>query len=189
MRVAARGKRKRILLEPGEYYVTREDMVISTLLGSCVAVCLYDPSAMVMGMNHFLLTEIGRTRRAACFEAGGKMADCAMQALWAGMLAKGASHENIRAKAFGGASMFQPFAQCRGDFCISRQNIEFAKRFLAGSGIPLVSQDLGGDVGRMIHFSFGDFTVYVRKTKKTVNPKLRDRDGVLFKQIERVAGR
>lgn len=55
MRIGETEKRKHIILDPGEYYVSAENVILSTLLGSCVAVCLYDPIERVAGMNHFLI--------------------------------------------------------------------------------------------------------------------------------------
>ena len=56
MRIDDRGERKRIILEPGEYHVSNQNVILSTLLGSCVSACLYDPVKRIFGMNHFLLS-------------------------------------------------------------------------------------------------------------------------------------
>jgi chemotaxis protein CheD len=82
------------------------------------------------------------------------------------MMKHGARRENLRAKAFGGASMWD---KRRGDnfFCVGNVNSRFIQEFLHNEGIPLLTADLEGDRGRVIYFSYGDYAVYVRKMRKT----------------------
>ncbi|WP_207678609.1 chemotaxis protein CheD [Desulfonema magnum] len=184
MRIAKKGKQKQIIIDPGEHYVSNEAVTLSTLLGSCVAACLYDPVRCVIGMNHFLLTTRGYDENVPiCDTEPGKYGVCAMELLIDNMLNMGAQRENLRAKAFGGGSMFKPFEECSiSNFCLGNINGIFIREFLKKSNIKLISEDLGGDRGRIIHFSSDDFAVYVKKIKTIANSGLVQRDRILWKQ-------
>lgn len=152
-------------LHPGEHYVTRESMVLSTLLGSCVSVCLYDPVARVMGMNHFLLpTRNAAGREPVIASDAGRYGLWAMELLINGLFNLGARREHLRAKAFGGANVLKSSVKNLPDrFVIGTANVEFVRSFLEKDGIPLIAQDLGGDSGRQIYFHGVDFSVYLRR--------------------------
>ncbi len=169
-------QKKHITISPGEYYASVEDVIISTLLGSCVAACLYDPVRQIMGMNHFLLSNPRYARRMpfAATEAG-RYGIHAMELLINAMFKLGARRENIYAKAFGGASLLQ--LRTADNFsCVGEVNVRFIREFLENEKIPLVSEDLGGESGRVVHFCSGSFSVYVRKIRKDVNPELASKE-------------
>lgn len=129
-------------LNPGDWAVESE-RPISTLLGSCVAVCLYDPVFRLGGMNHFLLP----SKRAGNSEDSGALlaGDHAMETLLNAMLAKGARKERLVAKAFGGGNIVSSILTSIGD-----RNAEFALEWLAGKGIPLCASDFGGEWSRKV---------------------------------------
>ena len=96
----------RIIIDPGEFYVSNKQEVISTLLGSCVAACLYDPVNKVIGMNHFLLAYKHHSFDKPVIESEeGRYGLQSMELLINGMMAKGASRLNIKAKCFGGGDV------------------------------------------------------------------------------------
>lgn len=177
-------KQKHITLDPGEHYVSSQNVVISTILGSCVAACLYDPLQKVVGMNHFLLTNKGYDEdEPICDTEPGKYGICAMDLLIDEMIKKGAAPKNLHAKVFGGSSMFKPFDECRlSPFCVGDINGIFIREFLKNAGIKLSAEDLGGDTGRVIHFFSDDFSVYVKKMKGIKISKLIQRDEALWKK-------
>jgi chemotaxis protein CheD len=149
-------------------------MVMTTLLGSCVAVCLYDPLTGIAGMNHFLL---GNKRYAKnmpmCITEAGRYGIHAMELIINEMLKMGARRVNLHAKAFGGGSLLYRQGGQDNFFCVGKVNERFILEFLRNEGIPLVRADLGGDSGRVIHFvSDHTYAVYVRKIRKTLNPRL-----------------
>ena len=156
---------ERVLLHPGDYRVSDRPLLMSTLLGSCVAVCLYDPIKRVMGMNHFLLAE----RRHAgdqpvLASEAGRYGIHAMELLINAMLRKGAQRSRLQAKAFGGGNVLG--SKCTGEDgfrCVGTTNVAFIRDFLSRDRIPLVAADLGGNHGRQIHFSGDDYSVYVRQ--------------------------
>lgn len=131
-------------IKPGEWAIERE-RPIATLLGSCVGVCLYDTGAPIAGMNHFMLPQM---QRGAHSDMDLLLAgDACMEALLNGLLAQGAIRHRIRAKAFGGGTMFETNSQA---LAIGRRNVEFTREWLERERIPLVSQDFLGPWSRKI---------------------------------------
>jgi chemotaxis protein CheD len=129
-------------INPGGWAVGTE-RPISTLLGSCVAVCLYDPKLLLGGMNHFLLPskKVGAGDDTDVVLAG----DYAMEVLVNAMLAKGAHKDRMVAKAFGGGNIVSSIRMAIGD-----RNVEFATEWLAREGIPLTASDFGGPWSRKV---------------------------------------
>lgn len=170
------GRPRRIVIKPGEYRVAEGGVVFSTLLGSCVAACLYDPVNRIAGMNHFLLSNTRYARKMPAYLMdAGRYGVHSMELLINDLLALGADRRRLRAKAFGGGSLFSAPS---GDnfFCVGEVNCRFIVEFLENEKIPLLSADLGGSQGRVIYFDTQDFSVYVRKIKRTVNAKLYSRE-------------
>ncbi len=157
---------RQVRIKPGEYHVSKQNVIISTLLGSCVAACLYDPAERVVGMNHFLLSERRHNSNLPlCLTEAGRYGVHAMELLINGMLRLGARRRNLRAKAFGGGMVLNPAAKRDGFLKVAEMNVLFIRDFLEKDGIPLVSSDLGGTTGRVIYFCWDDFSVFVRKIK------------------------
>lgn len=133
---------ERITLLQGQALATADAGIeYTTVLGSCVASCLFDPQAQVGGMNHFLLAE--PPRGAGIDEHYGVYL---MEVLINAMLKLGASRGRMRAHLYGGANMHAAMAR------IGSMNAEFARRFLIQEGIPLVREDLGGTNARRVDF-------------------------------------
>ncbi|NDW00813.1 chemotaxis protein CheD [Salipiger sp. PrR002] len=126
----------------GEYRISSAPTeVLSTVLGSCVAVCLTDPEARVGGMNHFLLPA-----RAGKEGENVRYGAYSMELLINGLLKCGARKTRLTAKLFGGANML---SQLRD---IGASNVRFAKEFLQNEAIPLASESTGGTSARRIRF-------------------------------------
>ncbi len=182
MKLREKSHVKRIRIRPGEYHVASKNVIISTLLGSCVSVCLYDPVQKIIGMNHFLLSNKRYAKNMpVCVTEAGRYGIHAMELLINEMLRMGARRDNLRAKAFGGGSLLEPVTTNDNFFCVGEVNTRFIREFLANDGIPLVTADLGGDAGRVIHFCFDDFSVFVRKIRKTINRRLIDEEHHFWK--------
>lgn len=114
---------------------------ISTLLGSCVSVCLWDDVAGLGGMNHMVLPEgTGVEIRSSSIGAS------AMELLINALLRRGAGREHLKAKMFGGASMVE------GLSTIGEQNATFARDYLMRESIPLLAENVGGKEARQIRF-------------------------------------
>ena len=128
-----------ITIIQGERRVARsQDVVLATLLGSCVAACLWDGVAQVGGMNHFLLPNQGAQSVSYGVHA--------MELLINDLLIAGASRARMQAKLFGGARIRQGLTD------IGEQNATFAERFLANEGVALVGSSLRGERGRRVQF-------------------------------------
>lgn len=136
---------KRIHIIQGEYKVSSDpDVVLSTILGSCVGACLRDPVAGVGGMNHFLLPG-----SANAMSGGGDATRYGvhlMELLINGLLKKGARRDRLEAKIFGGAKTIATFSN------VGEQNAAFAVQFLRDEGIKLVGSSTGGDHGRKLEY-------------------------------------
>lgn len=137
------GQVRRVHVIQGEYNVSDDpNVVLSTILGSCVAACLRDPMAGVGGMNHFLLP--GQSDG-----SGGEAARYGvhlMELLINGLLKKGARRERIEAKIIGGAKTISSFSN------VGEKNAEFAHSFLKDEGIRIVGSNVGGNVGRKLEY-------------------------------------
>ncbi len=142
----------------GEHFATRNDMVIETVLGSCIAVCLRDPHAGVAGMNHFMLPDggdVGPNDRRA-----GRFGNIAMGRLIEEMTRLGADRKRMEAKIFGGGNVaLNPVAGLR----VGEWNRDFVLTFLSNEGIVVSARDIGGQTGRRIVFFTREGTVRVRR--------------------------
>jgi len=135
---------ERIFVMQGQVKVSaRADTLLTTLLGSCVAACLFDPEAAVGGMNHFLLSEPVSARAAATDEHYGVYL---MELLINEMISHGALKSQMKAHLYGGANLHAGMRR------IGTANVHFARRFLEREGIPLTHCDLGGTVARRVDF-------------------------------------
>ena len=132
-------------INPGGWTVETENS-ISTLLGSCVAVCLYDPKLHLAGMNHFLLPS--RASRANDDTDVILNGDYSMEVLVNSMMGKGARKDRMVAKAFGGGNIVSSI-----QMAIGARNAEFAQEWLEREGIPLVASDFGGAWSRKVIFT------------------------------------
>ena len=129
---------------PGEFLATSRDLVMTTLLGSCVSACLHDPDAGVGGMNHFMLPEgsIGPVSVPARYGV------YAMEVLLNGLLKHGAKRSRLQAKLFGGGHVLKAFTSNN----VGDQNVRFVRDYLSREGIPVVSEDLLGAQPRKVGF-------------------------------------
>ena len=134
-----------VYLQPGQLIAARTPTAIKTILGSCVAVCLWDAQAQVGGMNHYLLP-YGSARH----ELPDRFGNCAITRLIDAVTQHGGTRASMRAKVFGGAAVIGTVT--RGVARIGAQNAQVALELLELAGIPVVGRDLGGERGRKIVF-------------------------------------
>ncbi len=139
-------ERMALNISPGEWQVDHA-RPISTLLGSCVAVCLYDESLSIGGMNHFMLPNMKRRELNAEVDTV-LSGDYAMEVLLNDLLARGAKRVRIKAKAFGGGTIISGMASAG----IGRRNAEFAREWLERERIELVASDFLGPWSRKVIF-------------------------------------
>jgi chemotaxis protein CheD len=134
------------IVQPGAWLVDTEKPM-ATLLGSCVAVCLFDPLLKIGGINHFMLPEMGRSKHGDVDSL--LSGNFAMEALLNALLGKGAKKVRLQAKAFGGGTIIDTDASA---LSIGVRNANFAKEWLAREAIPLRSSDFLGPWSRKIIF-------------------------------------
>lgn len=117
---------------PGEYFVANEDIMIMTVLGSCISACIWDGRVRAGGMNHFMLPDGDSA------DGGGRYGSYAMELLINQMLKIGARRESMQAKIFGGAQVMAGFTSMN----VGERNTKFVLDYLATERIPVVSQDV-----------------------------------------------
>lgn len=117
---------------PGEYFVSNENLVIMTVLGSCIAACLWDSRMRVGGMNHFMLPD------GDSLDVSGRYGSYAMELLINEMLKLGARRETMQAKIFGGAQVMHNFTTMN----VGERNTDFVVNYLRTERIPVVSEDV-----------------------------------------------
>lgn len=138
------------LIGQGEYHISTTNEIITTTLGSCISVCLYDPYAKVGGMNHYMLpTQTFDESEENMVFGKAKYGIISMELLINNLLTAGARRERLQSKVFGGANMFK---NVNMENAVGVQNIAFAKRYLIAEGIPIVKDDVGGDHARKVYF-------------------------------------
>ncbi|OFX21205.1 MAG: chemotaxis protein CheD [Bacteroidetes bacterium GWA2_31_9] len=131
-------------LYPGALHVSKEPIFITTVLGSCVSICLWDPILKYGGMNHFMLPFWNGKGLAS-----PKYGNIAVEKLVEKMLDLGCKKVNLKAKVFGGGDVINNDSNM---FHIGERNIELAKDMLLDLSIPILSSSLGGRNGRKIIF-------------------------------------
>ncbi len=158
-----------VVINPGEYYTSTDNEIISTVLGSCIAVCLYDEVNNIAGMNHFML--VGDLRDERIFmEPSARYGIFAMEVLINDIIKKGGKKENLKAKVFGGGHVLN-YKTREGN--VVDNNIRFAVTFLKLEKIPIVNQDVGGYQGRKILFFTDTYKVLVKKLRSTVSKEIQ----------------
>ncbi|OMH32138.1 chemotaxis protein CheD [Motiliproteus sp. MSK22-1] len=154
---------------PGEFYVTRHSELIGTVLGSCVSACIRDKLLGLGGVNHFMLPQNNRgttdldgsAARYGCF---------AMEQMINAILKFGGNRKRLEAKLVGGGKIITSM----GD--VGRQNIEFARNYLAVEGIATLAEDLGGDRPRKLLYNPITGVLKVKKLNSFHNNTLVDRE-------------
>lgn len=138
---------RKIHIVQGEYHVTADaGVMLTTLLGSCVAACLRDPGLAIGGMNHFLLPGQDGNFEGQLASDAESYGVHLMELLVNGLLCQGARRDRLEAKLFGGARTMEGLAD------IGARNAAFAERFLQHEGIRLVGGSLRGEQGRRIQY-------------------------------------
>lgn len=139
---------------PGHMSVIVGRGIVRTLLGSCVAVVIYDSSTRIGGLNHFLLPG-----HAPGSEASLRFGVHAIPALLAEVQRLGARRQFLEAEIYGGGAVVDVLSN---DFAIGHENVLLARRLLADACIPLVAEDVGGEMGRKIEFDVARCATVVR---------------------------
>ena len=146
-------------LLPAEYRATHEDVALVTLLGSCVAACIYDPLLGIGGMNHFMLPDAGQSGD----EGNARYGAHAMELLINDILKLGGRRSRLNAKVFGGGNVLSGFQQDP----VGTRNSLFVIDYLRTEQIPVMAQDLGDIHARKVCFFPRTARTLVRKLPAT----------------------
>jgi chemotaxis protein CheD len=159
---------------PGQYHASSGPGTITTVLGSCVSTCLWDPIARIGGMNHFMLPGDGAAPNAS-WTASARFGVYAMEVLINEMAHLGADRRRLVAKVFGGARVLAGFDKLD----VGAKNAEFVLEFLKVEGIPVAAQDLLDVHPRKVHFFPATGKVQLKRLHVTPNDTVlqkRERD-------------
>jgi chemotaxis protein CheD len=155
---------------PGEYFFTGEDMLIVTVLGSCVSACIRDRVSGIGGMNHFMLPDSGDND--SPISASMRYGTHAMEILINDLLKAGARRENLEAKVFGGGNVLRGFVAIN----VGERNAQFVRNFLRAENIRITAEDLNDIHPRKVYFFPRTGKVLVKKLKQVHNDTLAHRE-------------
>jgi chemotaxis protein CheD len=133
---------------PGEFYVSDQEEMLSTVLGSCVSACIHDVRRGIGGMNHFMLPEpVGeRDSWSSTVGRAARYGSDAMEQLINAILKAGGQRADLRVKVFGGGRVLARMSD------VGQRNIDFVRRYIAAENLAVVASDLGDVFPRQVQF-------------------------------------
>ncbi|WP_213298649.1 chemoreceptor glutamine deamidase CheD [Paraburkholderia sacchari] len=173
-------QRPGVKLLPNEFFTTGDDMVLVTVLGSCVAACIQDRTAGIGGMNHFMLPDDGADANNTLPAASDAMryGAYAMEVLINELIKAGGRRERFEAKVFGGAAVLAGMTTMN----IGDRNAAFVRRYLATESIRIVAEDLQGSHPRKVAFLPRTGQVMVKKLRLSQESSVAEREQQLAQQ-------
>jgi chemotaxis protein CheD len=159
-------------ISPGEYYFTDKNMLIVTVLGSCVSACIRDKVSGIGGMNHFMLPDGGGSDKNSPVSESMRYGAYAMEVLINQLIRNGARRENLEAKIFGGGNVLRSFTTNN----VGDRNAAFVKKYLSEEGIKVTGEDLLDIYPRKVYFFPKTGKVLVKKLKQLNNYTLVKRE-------------
>ena len=157
-------------LLPGEYYATVRDMIIVTVLGSCIAACIRDTRLQIGGMNHFMLPTVGDPDSPIASSA--RYGAFAMEKLINDLMKLGAKRQYMEAKVFGGGRVMPTLASAN----IGQRNTQFVFDYLAAEHIPVVASDVLDVYPRKVYFFARTGRVRLKKLLSLNNNSVIERE-------------
>lgn len=179
-----RFQRNVVKLLPGAYYATCSEDMVATVLGSCIAACIYDPTLGIGGINHFMLPVERKGRRAnKCRvtdydSAAARYGNVAMELLINDIIKLGGTRVHLQAKIFGGGCI------TRSAIDIGAGNIAFVREYLELEGIRIIAEDVGGRLPRKLYYIPSSNDVFVKKIERMTDTALIDRDNRYFAALK-----
>ena len=167
-------------ISPGEYYFTDKDMVIVTVLGSCVSACIRDKMTGVGGMNHFMLPDGGKADKDNPISESMRYGTYAMEVLINQLLKNGARRENLEAKIFGGGNVLRSFTTMN----VGDRNADFVRNYLKEERIKVTGEDLNDIYPRKVYFFPKTGRVLVKKLKQLNNYTLMKREDAYANKLK-----
>jgi len=172
-----------VKIKPGDFYVTdNKKEILTTTLGSCIAVTIFERTLGVCGMNHFMLPfskiDIGK------FDNAARYGNWAMEMLINAALSKGALKNNLEVKIFGGGNVLDSTSS--ND--IGNKNIDFVKKYIKNENMKLISEDVGGNTARMLSFFSDGGIAKVRKVEQSRLNTIVNEEKIYFENIHGTKG-
>ncbi|MGH8509566.1 MAG: chemoreceptor glutamine deamidase CheD [Gammaproteobacteria bacterium] len=169
---------------PGEYYVTRREEVIVTVLGSCISACIRCRATGIGGMNHFMLPHSGANGdgawAATTVNAATRYGNYAMEHMINDLLKNGASRKYLEVKIVGGGRVLEQMTD------VGQQNIQFVKAYLQTEGLSVSGEDVGDIYPRKVYYDPLSGKVSVKKLRSLKNTTIFEREAEYRHQIESV---
>jgi chemotaxis protein CheD len=167
---------------PGEYYVTTENEMITTVLGSCISACVRDPVFGVGGMNHFMLPESGNSRAAdswndSLVSASARYGNVAMEHLITDIQKFGGVRENLEVKITGGGKVLAMMTD------VGKRNIQFVREYIRVEGLRLMAEDVGDIYPRKVVYIPRSGRVQVKKLRSVHNDTVFRREEQYMEQL------
>ncbi|MDH4133415.1 MAG: chemoreceptor glutamine deamidase CheD [Gammaproteobacteria bacterium] len=159
-------------LLPGEYYVTREQETIVTVLGSCVSACVRDAVTGVGGMNHFMLPANGGSGSWEKADSGSstRYGNFAMEQMINEILKNGGSRKNLEVKVTGGGKILAQMTD------IGRKNIDFIEEYVRTEALKVTARDLGDIYPRKVYYTPASGKMLVKKLRSLHNNTIAERE-------------
>jgi chemotaxis protein CheD len=170
---------------PGEYYVSRGDEAISTVLGSCVSACVRDPARGLGGMNHFMLPEDAAAGPNDWLDPAIGLAtrygSYAMESLINDLLKLGAARERLEIKLFGGGRILAAMTDVGG------RNVDFIRNYMSIEGYRVAAEDLGGTQPRKVVYFPTSGRARLRKLRPVENRIISHHEQLDLASLDRQA--
>jgi len=164
---------------PGEFFVSRDPMIVYTVLGSCISACIRDPVAGVGGMNHFMLPEPKENAHDSWGEST-RYGSYAMESLINEILKRGGLKRRLEVKLFGAGKIYE------GNIDIGARNAEWVVMFLRMEGLVPTKTDLGDVFPRKVYYFTDSGRVLMKKIERIKNQTIFDRESAYAAKIQSV---
>ncbi len=164
---------------PGEFFVSKDPMVVYTVLGSCISACIRDPIAGVGGMNHFMLPA-PKTHSSGDAWGGEstRYGSFAMEQLINEILKRGGMKSRLEIKLFGAGKIYE------GNIDVGARNTEWVLQFLKNEGYTLAKSDLGDVFPRKVYYFTDSGRVLMKKIERIKNRTIQDREHDYERRLE-----
>ncbi|MBV1777008.1 chemoreceptor glutamine deamidase CheD [Burkholderiaceae bacterium DAT-1] len=160
-----------VKLLPGEYFATQRDMLLVTVLGSCVSACIRDRKHGIGGMNHFMLPDSSQDNMDP-IGLPSRFGSYAMEMLINHLIKLGAERRNLEAKIFGGGQVLRGFTVSN----IGERNADFVHQYLDAERIPILAEDLNDIYPRKVYYFPKTGRVLIKKLKSVHNDTIVQRE-------------
>lgn len=165
-----------VYLHPGEFYLSERPAVVTTVLGSCISVIMYDAQSRTSAITHSQMPVCTKNNSSCimCSEAY-KFTDCSIKNILKLLESRNIILENITVKLFGGADVLSANSE-RSTETIGRQNIAVAIDTINKAGLKITANDTGGQQGRKIFLYTESGEIWMTRLRKQYGKEVKDEE-------------